>query len=161
MSEDEGYPPRSEWGSGPWENEPDADQFEYLGYPCLALRHPTLGHWCGYVGVPEGHPLYALDYNAAGGIVEYHFDVHGGVTYSGPRGEMTHWFFGFDCGHALDYAPGLGAIGRSLGFRHPEKWEIYRDLEYVRGQCRQLAEQLAAIDIRADVERAAEEPGKP
>src|SRR5262245_43843719 len=33
------------------------------GYPCLA-RKMRWGSWCGYVGVPETHPLYGLPYNA-------------------------------------------------------------------------------------------------
>lgn len=98
-----------------------------------------MGHRCGYVGVPETHPLYGVPYNehcdaltfpagetlgkrgvisllCAGGekaSPEIVFDVHGGITYSGGRGaypvESGLWWFGYDCGHAGD-APSPEAV---------------------------------------------------
>ena len=51
----EGIPP------GPWDNEPDKIQWvdETTGLDCLMVRN-WWGSWCGYVGVPEGHPLYEV-----------------------------------------------------------------------------------------------------
>ena len=47
---------------GPWDREPDKIQYEDpdTGYPCLVKR-TSLGHLCGYVGVPEGHPAHGHD----------------------------------------------------------------------------------------------------
>ena len=42
------------WGQGPWDDEPDRVDFEHAGFPCLLLRNPRLGQWCGYVAVPPG-----------------------------------------------------------------------------------------------------------
>lgn len=55
---------RSEWGAGPWSNEPDKVQWqdEATGLPCLMVRNHS-GAWCGYVGVAEGHPLYGQGYS--------------------------------------------------------------------------------------------------
>ena len=34
-----------------------------VGLPCIIVRHSTLGHLCGYVGVLRGHPWYEKNYN--------------------------------------------------------------------------------------------------
>ena len=95
----------------PWLKEPDRVLFKYEGFPCLLNRAPT-GAWCGYVGVPPGHPAHGKDY----GDVEVH--VHGGLTYSDScqeDGPICHvpepgepddvWWLGFDCAHYNDFAP--------------------------------------------------------
>lgn len=47
---------RSGWRPGPWDDEPDKVQWidETTGLHCLVLRERS--HWCGYVGLPSGHP---------------------------------------------------------------------------------------------------------
>jgi hypothetical protein len=69
---------KSTWGNGAWQNEPDKIQWvdEATNLDCLMVRNPHGGFWCGYVGVPEGHPAFAKEYE--------HVDVnaHGGLTYS-------------------------------------------------------------------------------
>lgn len=47
----------------PWESEPDERDGEAHGLP-YALRRGPSGVWCGYVGVPEDHPLHGKDYSA-------------------------------------------------------------------------------------------------
>lgn len=32
------------------------------GYHCLIVEHSSLGHLCGYVGVPSEHPMFDKDY---------------------------------------------------------------------------------------------------
>ena len=52
---------------GEWENEPDSEEFVHAELPCLVVR-TDMGHLCGYVGVPKGHPAYPAkirDINAA------------------------------------------------------------------------------------------------
>jgi hypothetical protein len=85
----------------------------------LAVRHPEYGHWCGYVGVHQGHELHGKRYQDIEDI-----DVHGGLTYSnkcdpseregtgvchvpGPGEDEDVWWFGFDCAHYNDLSPGL------------------------------------------------------
>lgn len=156
------------WPVCPWDTEPNEDHFEHAGLQCAIYRHERSGHLCGYVQVPEGHPLHGKDYGDQvpeslrallddalkgpigkrnlvsilcanlddGGRIDLLIDVHGGLTFSGKlRGAAGYWF-GFDCAHAGDYSPYRG------------RWmddETYRDIEYVRTECRRLAEQLAAM----------------
>jgi len=147
---------RTGWGSGPWDDEPDKVQWQdpKTGLPCLARRGPA-GAWCGYVGVPKGHPLHGAHYDAVDA------DVHGGLTYSAlcdgddERG-ICHlpeigepepvWWGGFDCYHLGDIGPAFEARMRKHGGSHlalyPEA--TYKPLDYVRGECKRLALQLGA-----------------
>lgn len=134
-----------------WDNEPDKAQWqdEETGLPCLAVRHSTGGHWCGYVGVAEGHPYYqrAYDYEMA-------VSVHGGLTFSSmcqpgedeslgvchtpSPGEPEHiWWLGFDCAHSGDFQPRC----RYYDDHH----EVYRTLAYVKKECTLLAAQLRSV----------------
>lgn len=146
---------KSDWGDGPWQNEPDKRQWrdEATGLPCLIVRN--WGAWCGYVGVSRGHPLYGASYDddRAEDI-----DVHGGLTFAGPcrPGNETHaichkvepgedddvWWLGFDCNQCGDFDPDM-ARGRGRGlFRTPCEDETYRDIAYVTKEVQKLAAQL-------------------
>lgn len=134
----------------PWENEPDRAEFKHRGFACLALRGPA-DAWCGYVAVPPGHPAHGQHYDQ----VDAH--VHGGLTYSSAcQGEICHipepgepddvWWLGFDCAHGGDVIPGFFKLREE---KMPQlssfcglSGEVYRDLEYVKGEIRSLAEQL-------------------
>lgn len=126
-------PKRARWGEGPWNQEPDRDEFiTAVGLPALLLRSRT-GAWCGYVGVPKDHEKYKADADD--------LDAHGGITFCGwrdqPEGTVSEefWWFGFDCGHAWDISPQLGNMGI------PDA--KYRDIGYVRDECEKLAVQLS------------------
>jgi len=160
---------RDDWDSGPWDNEPDKVQWQdpETGMPCLAVRNRFTGNWCGYVGVAPSHPWFGLDYDDQK-IVEV--SVHGGLTFAGlcaeddkehgichkpEPGEPTHvWWFGFDCAHAFDLAPGMVASLKK--YKEAEEQErilahfrsdSYRDLAYVKQECAQLAKQLREQEI--------------
>lgn len=172
-------PPKSEWGAGPWQDEPDRVDFVAHGFSCM-LRRQHHGVWCGYVGVPREHPLYGKDWRDTHEIGE--LSAHRGINYSDlcDDGEICHvpqpgmpadvWWLGFDCGHAFDFQPALearlrgcieGAEERGLRFladalRGPKPIEIpdfmrevYRALPYVRGEVERLAAQLEAIRASA------------
>ena len=151
---------RAGWGRGPWDGEPDRVEFEHAGLPCILRRH-VMGHWCGYAAVPPGHALHGRDYN------DFNLEVHGGLTYANRcEGDVCHeakpgkprnvWWFGFDCAHCWDMSPGIEAVltkhsAHSGGFRTPhplDELKHYRTLHYVRRECEQLAEQLAAWPTR-------------
>lgn len=55
---------KSSWTDGPWQHEPDKVQWIDAGsdLDCLIVRGPS-GALCGYVGVPEGHPLFGIGYS--------------------------------------------------------------------------------------------------
>jgi len=148
---------KSDWGDGPWQNEPDKIQWldEATGLPCLIVRGPQ-GSLCGYVGVSEGHPSFQSR------ISDVDVEVHGGLTFADfcstdPRHEqgICHvvepgendrvWWLGFDCAHAWDLSPGMNARMRDIRLRIPDphdRQEVYRDIEYVKQQTRELAAQL-------------------
>ncbi len=150
------------WDEGPWQAEPDKIQYvdDQTGLPCLVKRNPRLGFLCGYVGVPEGHPLFGLNYT--NGAVEA-LDAHHGVNYTDlcqdeddPAASICHipepgdpdrvWWFGYDCGHMGDQAPAMLAREREMGFPPPphSDWgDIYRTVEYVKDVNAKLARQLA------------------
>lgn len=161
---------KSDWGPGPWHEEPDKIQWPdpATGLPCLVVRN-RLGALCGYVGVGPTHPWYGVDCsqgcyneNCSGANPETQIDVHGSLTFSGhcqgdPEGwtvcHLTEpgepddvWWFGFDCAHAWDLVPAMIARERQMGLP-PIRGEntIYRTLEYVRGEVASLARQLARV----------------
>ena len=135
---------RTGWDSGPWDGEPDkvqwVDQATHL--PCLAVRNPS-GAWCGYVGVLPDHKDFGKDYN------DVDYDVHGGLTFADKfqltqtPGELDNvWWFGFDCNHCDDFAPGMHFRLKALGYDFEIPNEKYRTLDYVKEQCVKLAKQL-------------------
>lgn len=138
-----------QWGPGPWEAEPDRIEWRIEGskLPRLAIRGP-LGAWCGYVGLPEGHPMHGKSWDDD---VYHELRVHGGLTYGEacagnichvPReGESDHvWWLGFDCAHAGDIMPGM-----QMSFA-PLPGEAYRDTAYVIMQVELLAAQLEGAE---------------
>lgn len=150
---------RSKWPSGPWDSEPDKVQWPdaATGLPCLAVRSPRYGHWCGYVGVAPGHPLHGSGYDSSDATSR--LQAHGGLTFANscePReteaegichvaapGEPDNvWWFGFDCAHFQDLQPAMQIA--VPGFPVYEG-SIYRTLDYVRENCASLAQQLHAI----------------
>lgn len=144
------------WGPGPWADEPNKELWKSHGLDCLINRN-HMGAWCGYVGVPPSHPLYGKSYQE---LEEKRIDleVHGGITYSDfCQGEICHpsdegeapvYWFGFDCAHAWDLIPAMDALRN-----HDPSWprfpspssEVYRDINFVKAEVEQLAEQLKDV----------------
>lgn len=156
---------KSSWGPGPWQGEPDKEQWadEGTGYACLIKRN-RVGALCGYVGVPEGHPWHGSGYSPGcsdeGELTPAlklldGVEVHGGLTYAdscqeGPEGEtICHvpapgepeplWWLGFDCAHARDLCPAYESM-RVIG-------DTYRTVAYVKTECARLAEAAAAAAL--------------
>lgn len=147
---------RSTWAAGPWDREPeDKIEFRHAGMPCMLVRGPA-GAWCGYVGVPAGHPLYGHGWSHDG-VSE--LSVHGGITYAErcqadgpichapPPGEPDDvWWLGFDCNHAGDVAPKNEREWRDMG--KPTGWGTimeYRSSDYARRETERLADQIAGL----------------
>lgn len=142
---------KSEWGEGPWQNEPDRLEWidESTGYPCLARRNMGGGFWCGYVGIPKDHSLHGKGRDAPSELDNEGIDVHGGVTYSNkcdgdPEDGICHksdkddvWWLGFDCAHYPDYMPSTGMLNYNK-----LKFIKYKNLEFVKQQCASMANQL-------------------
>lgn len=176
---------KTAWGEGPWLHEGcpgGADRVQWVdratGLDCLAVRNLWVtGSWCGYVGVPPGHPAHGANYH------DVDARVHGGLTFAGPCDEdpervadltqlMTRiglvavpdapielarichvpeagrpadvFWLGFDTAHAWDLSPGMRYTLRRVEVHWPvEMPEVYRDLRFVKKECRRLARQLA------------------
>jgi len=147
---------KTAWGPGPWQTEPDKVQFEDpdTGLPCLIVR-TDMGILCGYVGVPESHPLFGKNYAEIDDV-----SVHGGLTFSGHSrpddsedsgichlpdiGESDKvWWLGFDCAHAGDLLPHMHVLAKNL-FRSFHRNDQYRDMAFVKSQIEILAAQLKA-----------------
>jgi hypothetical protein len=125
---------RTDWGPGPWDGEPDRVEWRTRGFVALAKRGPH-GAWCGYLGVPEGHPWHGLAMHASA-LRRADDAAHGGLSFAAacephdgevepdmichvPRpGEPdTVWWLGFDCHHCNDLGPGAAARDRAFGAR--------------------------------------------
>ena len=128
---------------GEWIKEKDRIVWENQGLTCLMVRATHSFTWCGYVGLPPGHPLYGQDYYSAD------VSVHGGVTYGEHcQGKICHkprpgepdelYWLGFDCSHGGDRKPNMQF---SLGFESDEQ---YRNEKYVQAEVNNLARQLKA-----------------
>lgn len=150
---------KSDWERGAWDNEPDKVQWPdpATGLPCLAVRSPHTGSWCGYVGVEEGHRYFGVDYN------DVDIDCHGGPTFSafcsGKEHGICHlpapgeadkvWWLGFDCAHAFDLMPNIAAKMKHLAIEDKftfMNWDTYRNLAYVQAECARIAQQLIKKD---------------
>lgn len=151
---------KTQWARGLWDSEPDKIQWEdaTTGLPCLAVRNSDMGNWCGYVGVAADHPWFEKSYDDD--IIK--LDCHGDLTYSGfceedkehgichqpdPDEPDRVWWFGFDCSHAYDLAPGLNATLKKCGGK-PWPGDVYRSLAYVQKECTELARQLGAPEAQ-------------
>jgi len=136
------------WPPGPWDGELDRVVVGDLPGGLIGLVFRSdMGHLCGYVGVPVGHPDHGKGYSAVD------VEVHGGLTFDGsatgfveywPGGEADgRWFFGFDCAHLGDVSPAM------LRYRGGEGDDTYRTVGYVRAEVVRLAEQLATRAARS------------
>lgn len=150
---------RSSWPKGAWSDESE-DRIEWrdeaTGLPCLMVRVRSHGAWCGYVGVAPPHPWHGKGYDEVRRSDGDWVDVHGGLTYAAAcDGLVCHvpapgepenlWWFGFDCVHSGDVAPGYISPWRQLAqvFESSSAGETYRTRDYVRAEVASLAAQIA------------------
>lgn len=147
---------------GEWHSEPDKVQWidRRTDLDCLAVRSHS-GAWCGYVGVPPGHPCHGVDRKKLPNL-----EVHGGVNYTAgcdegapeewgichipePGRPADVWWLGFDCGHFGDLKPLMITLVHHAyrsekldGLAEAYFRETYRTLAYVRENVGLLAFQL-------------------
>ncbi len=160
-------------GPGPWDDEPSEVNFEASGLKCVLRRGP-MGAWCGYVGIPNFHPLFGHDYNEE---CEALNDLCNRVMKGpvGKRGVVPLFCAGlrdgkaiarpdlvFDVHGSITYAsdrPG-GASSKSdlwwFGFDCSHAGDLspklptfgdeqYRTVQYARSETESLAGQLASV----------------
>lgn len=124
--------------------------FEYKGLTCVVAMM-SLGHRCGYVGVPKEHKYYGANY-----VDVNHIDCHGGLTYSSPHENCNYpvkehsdlWWFGWDYAH---YGDGydMASIVENFGVEKVEDIKKYNilmgypySLHEVEEDCIFVAEQF-------------------
>jgi hypothetical protein len=142
------------------------------GYVGVPPEHPWHGIDYNAHTLGQGRPDDQEEWKWC---VDAQIEVHGGLTYSSlcQEGEdervgICHvpvagrpadvFWFGFDCGHAWDIAPVMDMRMREAGqppFHEP--CTAYRTVGFVRRECEQLAEQLAAAGQPADSTMTLEE----
>ena len=87
------------------------------------LFQDTMGHRCGYVGIPEGFVAYGREWD------DYMIDCHGGITFSEECDRLGPdlWWIGFDCNHndGID----IDAIRKYFGDKEAEQRKTWPDYE--------------------------------
>lgn len=113
--------------------------FMHRGLMCFIFRPQVelnMWHLCGYVVIPEDHPLYTLSMDSVDLLGR--FNVHGGVSFCdnfySSSSHIACRAIGFDCNHGLDLS--------SEDFVFP--YAKYRDIQYVIEETKSLAEQIAS-----------------
>ena len=107
-----------------YQDEPNVLAGVHRGYPWAIIRTPAL-HLCGYVQVPETHPLHKKPYG------DFEVSVHGGLTFAKEaEAPLSGYWIGFDCAHSGDLSPKISECG------------TYRTVLYVRDECERLIDQL-------------------
>jgi len=86
---------------------PIIKEWEHAGMTC-ALRHGAFDAPCGYVAVPEGHPLHGVQPKSFREFIDsplHSIDVHGGVTFHRTmrNDPEQRWWVGFDMAHYDDF----------------------------------------------------------
>ena len=133
-----------------------------------------IGHRCGYVGVPVGHPLHGVGYDSDTpalapidletaeigkrsllGVLcakdklrspEMAFDVHGGLTYAG-NGEGKYPVESdlWWFGYDCGHAGDAPAPGSTMyRYGYRDSSEVHRSLNYCERECESLAKQIVA-----------------
>lgn len=116
------------------------------GYEWECVHNP-MGHRCGYVRIPPGHPWHGVPYDALD------VEVHGELTFSqqdaacGRDGADDGWWLGFDCGHWMDL-PDPDLVSEEFRTFAETAACVYegtgaevRSTEYVKDQCALLIAQ--------------------
>lgn len=148
---------KSQWGPGPWQDEPDRKEWKHAGFACLIVRVPSHGALCGYVGVPPDHPWHGKGYDEVHSLDE-DISVHGGLTYAAAcHGRVCHvpepgepdnlWWLGFDHAHGFDLSPAYALRQQKLYGDGYAFGDVYRDMAYATEGVEHLAERAKqAID---------------
>lgn len=126
--------------------EGDRQTFIHLGYKCLIKRCMESGSLCGYVGVNDKSRLFGVHYDKVHSMVP-NLSVHGGLTYSGfwkKEEKDSFWYLGFDAAHSGDIMPFMRMSYNMKCFLYEKS--VYRDMNYMAGECKLLAEQIKRYD---------------
>ena len=142
--------------------------WEHSGLRCVIIR-TSMGHLCGYVGVPKSHPLHGHRYNDPHPTLRalwearkqqpvgphpslpvMIFALSGGGDEKGLAPELC-----FDVHGGITYSDDLKGYDDSItwafGFdtAHAQDFNDPKDETYVTAETNKLAEQLASVGVPA------------
>lgn len=125
-------------------------------YYFIILTNTHFGTNNGYIAVPLGHYLHSKEYDQIND--EYNFNVHWGLTYSGPffkdlfnddlgvdsidrESLEKYWLIGFDCLHCDDFIPYYGEI-EVLKDIYDQTAQTFKDRDFVMNELENLLKQI-------------------
>ena len=111
-----------------WDDGRTEREFEECGLQCCT-RTNDLGHRCGYVALPKGHPLFGKDWDACYDIAP-ELEVDGGITFANGTDDM--WVLGWDAAHAW-HRRDWSIASDTLRKRAEEHPELYVDFDWPGG----------------------------
>jgi len=114
------------------QTQPPWFMFEFYNYKCLAVKHSELLHYCGYVQLPENHPISIAKPRMFDDII-VDLNVHGGVTYSEQSAVSFEWVVGFDCAHGGDMTLTFDGMHRTAEFVINELRKLSKQLKDIEG----------------------------
>jgi len=138
-----------------WDDNRTEREFEESGLQCCT-RTVDLGHRCGYVALPKGHPLFGKGWDACYDVAP-ELDVDGGITFANGTDDM--WILGWDAAHAWhrrDWSIASERL-RERAQEHPELYfDFYMedgymvDADMAEAETRRFARQLAELSGEGD-----------
>jgi hypothetical protein len=122
--------------------------------PVIGEREIVMGRDVGIISMLCDAFDHSQDGMVSVGVV---LPAHGGITFSAGDTD-DFWWFGFDCAHLDDMAPGVVAMSKSIGIEHPAmEHGTYRDYDYVEGHVTRLAWALHEFRTLLAQQRAIED----
>ena len=108
-----------------WNDNRTEREFEESGLQCCT-RTMDLGHRCGYVALPKGHPLFGKGWDACYDIAP-DLEVDGGITFANGTDDM--WILGWDAAHAW-HRQDWSIASDNFRKRAEEYPELYMDFDW-------------------------------
>lgn len=134
-----------------WNDDRTEREFEESGLQCCT-RTQDMGHRCGYVALPKGHPLFGKGWDDCYDIAP-ELDVDGGITFADGTGET--WILGWDAAHAWHLrdpsimSDSFRALFDKYGSFHDE-FAVMVDADMAEAETRRFARQLAELRGEGD-----------
>lgn len=132
-------------------------RFKHKGYECRVL-FMNMGHRCGYIKIPKGHPLCVDDYNYINNFVKCHGELTYAAHYLNGEECSDGVWVGFDCCHSDDvidlealekyYPEQINKYSREWWEAYASRWscaQTIKTLDFCKDQLKSLADQLKAI----------------
>lgn len=136
-----------------WNDDRTEREFEESGLQCCT-RTNDLGHRCGYVALPKGHPLFGKDWDRCYDIAP-DLEVDGGITFANGTDDM--WILGWDAAHSWHLqdqsimSDAYRATFEKYGsFR--DEFAVMVDADMAESETRRFARQLAEMGEEGDTE---------